>query len=662
MNNKFFRFVRENLILIIPPTILVLSLVGFMVYGLSTPHAQTVPSQNGITVLQHKAEVEFLAEFSEEAHSEENPFFVLDPYNMTPLSGLLLFDTEEEKQFEIVVLGNSFEGDIKFVTEKGISHQIPVYGLYPNKLNVIEVYDYDNNQAGSLVSKIEVRTDSLPDNVSVATNIETTYEYFGDDLMLMIPSMKSLPVAFDYNGDVRWYLTSNLSWSPKILENGRLLLGTDRLMSDPYYTTGLYEIDLLGKVYKEYKLPGGYHHDVVELDNNNFLVLTSDFEGTVEDKIVEIQRNTGQVIDSWDLEAILPETQGQSEMWTGYDWFHNNSIDYNPVTNEILLSGRHQDAVVSIDKTNKSINYIIGNPDNWADSLVNQYFLTPIGEEFEWQYAQHSASFTPNGDIFLFDNGNNKSKFTDSYIDANNSYSRGVIYRVNQVDRTIEQVYQYGKELGSAFYSPYISNVEYYEDNHYMIHSGGHGFVGSDVLNIPGPLYDGEGVIEFKSMTYEVQNGQVKYYLEVADNYYQAKRISLNEITPEFKAGIGIVLGELAETPTSEPSYDLRFSLLDTVPKRYELNIEKEVDRMKLEITLDREDEIFLVLVDGDERLVYSIPTSRTAFTAMCTSTFQGDERVITFYINETNISGGYDVYLVINDREYHTYKHVEFN
>ena len=38
---------------------------------------------------------------------------------------------------------------------------------------------------------------------------------------------------------------------------------------------------------------------------------------------------------------------------------------------------------------------------------------------------------------------------------------------------TISQVWQYGKERGSEFYSPYVSDVDYLENNHYLILSGG---------------------------------------------------------------------------------------------------------------------------------------------------------------------------------------------
>lgn len=661
---KIIKFFRENLILIIPSVIVVLTFTGFFIYGFSRPATTQVYGKDDITIQQQDQEERFMELYAEELRTEEEPFFVLDPFDISPLTGLLMFETETEKQYEVVVRGFESHGDMTFVTTLSTTQYIPIYGLYANTENIIELYNYDSDLGrGTLVSTTLVKTEPLPDNVILPSNLETTPEYFGNDLMILIPALQSLPVGYDYNGDVRWYLTKNLPWAPKLLENGRLLLGTDRLISDPYYVTGLYEIDYLGKIYREYKIPGGYHHDVEELPNGNLLVLTSKFEGTVEDQIVEIERNTGEVIDNWNLLAYLNEFDGPAEMWTTFDWFHNNSIDYDPVTDSMLLSGRHQDAVISIGRSTNELNYIIGNPDNWGSTFVSQYFFTPIGEDFEWQYAQHSARYLPNGDIFIFDNGNNKSKDSSTYVSAENSYSRGVIYSINEDDMTIEQVYQFGKELGSEFYSPYISNVVYYDEGHYMIHSGGQGTVDGVALNIPGPLYDGDGEIVYNSTTIEVVNDVVMYKLDVPSNFYQAQRVSLYTDQTSYITGKGLILGQLAETEQFDGTYEVKFSLLDTVPPRYELELSKESDRLRVDISLDREDEIYVILVsDMGERLEYHIPTSRTAFTAMCTATFTGDERQITYYINETNISGDFDVYVVVNGREYNTYKHVEFN
>ena len=86
------------------------------------------------------------------------------------------------------------------------------------------------------------------------------------------------------------------------------MVSTERLVNSPYYMTGLYEIDLLGHIYNEYSIKGGYHHDYFELPNGNLLVASDDFNnesGTVEDYIIELDRTSGNIIKTWDLKDIL---------------------------------------------------------------------------------------------------------------------------------------------------------------------------------------------------------------------------------------------------------------------------------------------------------------------------------------------------------------------
>jgi arylsulfate sulfotransferase len=660
--NRFLEFCKENILLIVPSIVVLLVLSGFLAFGLSKPESTGVDQIEDITILQQRLEEEFMSYYDPNKYDSSNPYIVLDPFEITPLSALMIFETETEAQFEIVVKGKEANGDLTYITPLASMQYIPIYGLYPNYYNTVEVYEYNDGVRGLLLTSETILTGVLPDNVTVPTTVDTTYDYFQNNLMLVVPAMGSYPMAVDYNGDIRWVLTKNLSFSPTLLDNGHLLLGSDRLIVDPYYLTGLYEIDYLGKIYRDFKIPGGYHHDVVELPSGNFMVLTNDFDGTVEDKIVEIDRITGEIVDTINLETLLPELEGMSQMWTVTDWFHNNSIDYDPTTDSLLLSGRHQDIVININRTTRDINYIIGDPTNWSQNFVAQYFLTPIGDEFEWQYAQHGAMFLPNGDVFLFDNGNNKSKLVEESVDAENSYSRGVIYRIDETNMTIEQIYQFGKELGSSFYSPYISNVNYYADGNYMIHSGGHGEINGDVLNIPGPLYEGEETIDYKSMTYEVLNSEVKFYMEINDNYYQAKRIQLYTSNTAYRTGRGSVIGELKETKQYTDEINIKFNLFDTVPEIFGVELIKESDRLMLQGQFDRNDEIYIKLVGTNQTLSYYVPTSKTDYTAMCTVTFLGDERFVTYYINETNIVGNYNIFLVINGREYNTYQHVTFN
>jgi len=52
-------------------------------------------------------------------------------------------------------------------------------------------------------------------------------------------------------------------------------------------------------------------------------------------------------------------------------------------------------------------------------------------------------------------------------------YSRAVEYKINKKDKTVEQVWQYGKERGEEFFSSIVSDVDYLaESNNILVTSG----------------------------------------------------------------------------------------------------------------------------------------------------------------------------------------------
>ncbi len=663
MNKELLKkfFFGDNLLIVIVGILISFLLIGFLIFGLSDPKSTMISSSPSLVEIQDTYENNFLIESNSDEFVEENPYFILDPYKISPLSGLILFSSEEYKTYKIIVKGKTEEADIEYTNYGGVKHYIPVYGLYAGYINTVELYEVISGEDDILVKTLLIQTAELPSEVALPSLIETTYEYFGDDLMMVMPAINTLPSAYDFNGDVRWYLSTNLSWAPAMLENGHLLLGTNEIISDPYYTTGLYEIDYLGKIYTEFMIPGGYHHDVYEMDNGNLLIGTSNFDGTVEDIIIEVERTSGDILKTWNLADYLPELDGMAEMWTTYDWFHNNSIFYDEDTDSIILSGRHQDVVISIGYTSSELNWILGDPENWGVNMVSEYFFTPVGSDFEWQYAQHSAIVLEDGNIFLFDNGNNRSKYRETDIPAYNNYSRGVIYDIDTDNMTIKQVYQFGKELGPEFYSPYISNVAYYADGHYLIHSGGHSEIDGQNINVPAPLSEDFLDADLNSITIEVLNDEVMYRLELSNNYYRAKKITLYTINTGIIFGLAERLGSQLATDLSSDKIDTRFNFFDTAPTKYEIDLFKENDRLVFKGAFDKNEIIYLLLENDQEELLYYVPTGSNTFTAMCIAVFDGDDTYVTFHINEENVSGVFKVYLYVDGHKYFTYKTVEF-
>ena len=343
-------------------------------------------------------QVRYEADFTTEGYTLENANVVLDPYHISPLTALIMFETEESVAPTVTIEGKDKWTTYTHTFEEGMEHYLPIYGLYAGTVNEVTVTVGDESKT------FEIETAELPDDFILPTSVTADKSELGNDLYFFTPSSKGYTCAYDVNGDVRWYLTSYALWDNSRLDNGHILISTERLVNSPYYMTGLYEIDLLGKIYVEYSLPGGYHHDYFEMSSGNLLVATDDFNsdaGTVEDVIVELDRSTGRIVKTFDLKNILNMEDGQSENWTSYDWFHNNSVWYDEKTNSITLSGRHQDAVINISYETGELNWIIGDSTNWSEEY-QKYFFTPVGDgDFEWQWSQHAAMITPEGYVFI---------------------------------------------------------------------------------------------------------------------------------------------------------------------------------------------------------------------------------------------------------------------
>lgn len=589
----------------------------------------------------------------------DKPNVVLNPYGSSPLSALIMFETEATVAPKVTIKGKDKWSTYTHTFAENTTHYLPIYGLYPDKENEITI-EYNN-----VKKTIYLKTDKLPDNMILPESITAKKEELANDLYFFTPSSIGYTVAYDINGDVRWYLNTYALWKIDRLENNHLLVSTERLMNNPYYMTGLYEIDLLGKIYHEYSLEGGYHHDYFEMENKNLLIASDNFNdnaGTVEDYIVEIDRSTGNIVKTWDLKNVLKMTVGQSENWTDYDWFHNNSVWYDKKTNSITLSGRHQDAVINIDYETSALNWIIGDPTNWSEEY-QKYFFKPIEKDFEWQWSQHAAMITPEGYVFIFDNGNNKSKIKEEYVEATKSYSRGVMYKINKENMTIETVFQYGKERGSAFYSPYISDVDYINKDHYIIHSGGIVYVDNKNSNYPAGLTSASKLV---SDTVEIKNNQVIFEIKLPTNNYRVEKMSLYGEDENFKLSKANYLGTLGQTKIDKVAFGpiLVKNNAEELEK-YEVEVTKEQDRLVIKGRFTRGNEVNIILYQNLSSKYYHLPISKKPYTALCVDIFTEEENekgiVVTKYINQDGLQGKYSIYLEINGKIYSTGKYVMY-
>ncbi len=609
-----------------------------------------------------KAVDEALLDEAKNGYSFEEPSVILDPYGTSPLTAVVVFSTEEEVGGTVTVKGKAQENDISGTFAPATEHIVPVYGLYNGETTQVEL-TLDSGET----STVEVTTEKLDINVgTIEVDMKDSSAYDFSNLTVVCSAGGSL-YAVDGAGDIRWYFTGGSPLGVHQLKNGHLMMPTQFLLKETYYRSGLQEVDLSGRVYREYAIPGGMHHDFYEMPNGNFLVAGDSPDlTTLEDYVVEIDRNTGEVVWELDMADLIDKKDGASasnelDGTEELDWFHNNGVWYDEVNDLVLLSARHKDAIVAVNRSDKSLAWILGDPTGW-EKVDKKYFFTPKGDNFEWQYAQHQISMLANGDIMMFDNGTAKVKPENiqNKVSGDQVYSRAVIYRINTEDMTIEQVYQYGKERGPEWYSDWISGVISLDgtqnqlwitagSNLYSPDEDSHDFGPSNMMT--------PGLVKTTHID-QISNGNLVFEMKISgDSYVSLTYRSLR--IPMYTEGANLdvttepeVLGNLGQTPVAEA----QISLDHTQPLDGS-GWEFTLDSMKLSLNggyktqtaADALEDGYLVLKNGEEIKAYGLTQHGTDGEGETNVTVSG-------WVSPVGLEGNtYEIYLVLDGETYQT-------
>ena len=347
---------------IIPAIIVALCACIVFAFG-----AYCAPLEPADTLANQKSVDEGLRQELAAGYTFEDACVILDPYGVSPLTAVIVFTTEEATDVTVRVLGKSPENDITGHFPEATQHLIPVYGLYNGGVTTVELTLGDGRAAS-----FDVETEAQ--NVNVGEIAVEMYkpELYDYGKITVVCALGGTMYGVDAAGDVRWFYRGGGTMGVHPLKNGHLMTPTAFTVKPSYYKSGLQEIDWSGRVYRDYEIPGGQHHDFQELENGNLLVAGDPQDlSSVEDYVVEIDRQTGEVVWELDLRQILPERDGMSASMNTdgtaeADWFHNNSLWYDAKNDLVLLSGRHKDAIVAIRKSDKSLAWILRTGTRWT--------------------------------------------------------------------------------------------------------------------------------------------------------------------------------------------------------------------------------------------------------------------------------------------------------
>ena len=338
----------------------------------------------------------------------------------------------------------------------------------------------------------------------------------------------------DTKGDYRWYLFTNPIYSLDSLYYGGDMMGF-RQNKDGAFTWGYgqryVKYDLMGREIWNRRLPISYNdfsHSLDPAQNGHFFlrVASSNVKlangqnvRTVRDVIAEVDHD-GYVVDEFRLFDILDpyrsdvikaldqgavclnidaskagKTLSEEDIkklnesdhygdiagtGIGRNWAHVNSVDYDPTDDSIIISSRHQSAIIKIGR-DKKVKWILGAPRGWKGEFAGKV-LKPVDHQgkpisctdatceggFDWTWIQHTAfridAKSKPGVVYLtaFDNGDARGMEQPALPEM--KYSRAVVYKVDEKAGTVQQVWTFGEERGHDWFSPVTSLTEYHAD------------------------------------------------------------------------------------------------------------------------------------------------------------------------------------------------------
>lgn len=244
-------------------------------------------------------------------YSIDNPNVIVNPYGNSPLTAIVMFETKDYSEVEIVIKSKNGDSDIRYKFDNDKYHMIPVYGLYADYNNTVII------KSEGYEKIINIKTEKLPDDfIYVDNEVNDNFVFYN----------VNYPYAIDINGEVRWYLNSHYYGNISFLDNSNIIIGSDKYDNDGN-AISFYRMDLLGKIYGEYLLEGGYYGYGCLYDNN-LLVLSNEL------LLVDVQ--TGNVISRY---------------------INNDSYDYLNVEDGEIIVGKSDSFYKVIDNSLEEISY-----------------------------------------------------------------------------------------------------------------------------------------------------------------------------------------------------------------------------------------------------------------------------------------------------------------
>lgn len=269
------------------------------------------------------------------------PCVLLNPYNISPLSALIIFNTKNETSIKVSI------NDEEVTTVKETKdHIIPIYGLNNNAKNIVKLTT-DTNET----TEVTISTDSLNDYIkefNVSDSLAgKTHLFMLGSLNKVNPSLR----GFDHNNNLIFYLNfGNISAANFYTEHMQIAYNSNYKITSTTQSIKL-ELDYLGRIYAIYNQANDLKHE------NSI-----DIEGDIYNVTpVNIYKDT---INNYELKNISDTTSPTKSIRLKTSEISEKLIDaktyseeYNLAINGSFISYDFGDKDVTLILTSKNSNY-----------------------------------------------------------------------------------------------------------------------------------------------------------------------------------------------------------------------------------------------------------------------------------------------------------------
>lgn len=428
---------------------------------------------------------------SDKDYSLENALWFYNPYGTNTTSMNVYFTTSDASsiRYKIHVEDETIADYSNILYNEGENnltkyHSYQIIGFIPGMENevTLEVLDEEGQvvdsetfhfQMPDIKSDVDIKV-QVTDGDSTEELTNGLYSVLGHD-----KNFNSNIYLYDNNGVLRAELPLQSYRTDRIL-------WIDDMMVYNYKKNGFVFVNRLGKIEKTYQI-GNYemHHDFEYDEKENKLLILASLKdsGTIEDRIISLDLDTGEVEEVLDMKDYFKEayeSASKVKIKNAYgtddiDWIHLNSIDL--VGDDLILSSRELSAIIRMNDiyTEPKIEYTIADQTVFEGTEIESKNYTKVGD-FVAQAGQHSVTYIEDdsledGEYYLILYNNNyntadsRPDFDWSAYPGTGTYSEGeksmyYKYLVNEHDKTFELV-----DSIDLPYSSIVSSVEHLDDN-----------------------------------------------------------------------------------------------------------------------------------------------------------------------------------------------------